>query len=108
MGDATSKTFTGRFKIVKSGTANLVNNQTKDMYANDRGNIEIKLTRDGNMVTTYVTETWDKDGSDLFTYGTWYAEYNGANDTFKLYPAGKGADAPDRYEGKYVDGKMTG
>ncbi|KGK91404.1 hypothetical protein DP73_03830 [Desulfosporosinus sp. HMP52] len=106
MGDAKSRTFTGRFTVVTTGTAHLYR-ADKKIYKGDTGTIKIQLTRRDNSVTTYATETWDKDKSSVLTRGTWYAEYNGADNTFKLYPEG-GSDSADRFVGTYINGKMTG
>lgn len=106
MGDAKNRTFTGRFTVVTTGTAHLYGSDKK-IYKGDTGTIKIELSRSNNSVTTYARETWDKDKSYVYTRGTWYAEYNGADNSFKLYPKG-GDSNSDIFVGTYINGKMTG
>ena len=106
IGDSTNKTFTGRFTVTATGTAQLAYGNTKYMTAGESGTITITFTRTDNTVTVSSTETWSNNGSSVYTIGTWYAEYNGATNHFLLYPSsGKNSD---RFEGTYTDGTMKG
>ena len=106
MGERTSITYEGRFTVARSGTANTYNGSVS-MSQGETGSITITFTRSGNTVTVTAREDWG-NGTWIQTRGTWYAEYDGESQQFLLYPSGSGRSAANRFEGSFVDGRMSG